>query len=334
MKQKAKLSIIGAFVVGAFLLAAGMVIMFGAGEYFKEKERFVLYFDDSLKGLDVGAPVIFLGVPVGNVTGIDLVFDSRNFSFRTPVFIEVDTDRITLMDYGAETKRILSSMSGVDFRKELVDRGLRAQLKFDSLLTGKLYVDIGFHPDKPYTLVATKNGVDELPTILSGISEFSKTMENLPVGAIVDRVLSTVESIDRAVSTIEDENTLGNLSEAIIEFKGLMKQARKAINPITVSIEDAAKETRTLVVNTDAGLKRTLDVLERVGVSSQAMMSKAEQTLDMVESSLGEDSVVTYRLNRMLGDVSDAARSMRTLADYLERHPEALVFGKDKNKGD
>lgn len=334
MKQKAKLSIIGAFVVGACLLAAGMVIMFGAGEYFKEKDRFVLYFDDSLKGLDVGAPVRFMGVKVGNVTGIDLVFDSKSFSFCIPVYIDVDTDRITLIDYGDESKRILGSISEEDFRMELVDRGLRAQLKVDSLLTGKLYVDIGLYPDKPYTLTGKISDVNELPTILSGISEFSKTIENIPVEAIVDRVLSTMASIDRLISSVEDEETLENMSEAIIEFKGLMKQARKAIGPITASIEGAAKETRKLVVTTDDGMRRILDVLERVGVSSQAMMSKAEQALELVESRLGDDSVFTYRLNRMLGDVSEAARSMRTLADYLERHPEALVFGKGKDKGD
>jgi len=334
MKQKAKLSIIGGFVVGACLLAAGMVIMFGAGEYFKDKERFVLYFDDSLKGLDVGAPVRFMGVKVGNVTGIELVFDSKSLSFCTPVYIEVDNERITLMDYGAETERILGSINEEDFRQELVERGLRAQLRVDSLLTGKLYVDIGLHPGKPYTMVGKNKDMKELPTILSGISEFSKTIENIPVEAIVERVLSTVESVDRLISSIEGENTLENVSEAIIEFKGLMKQARKAIDPITISIEDAAKETRKLVVNTDAGMKRTLEMLERVGGASQAMMIKAEQTLAIMESRFGEDSVVTYRLNRMLGDVSEAARSMRTLADYLERHPESLVFGKGKNQGD
>ena len=334
MKQKAKLSIIGAFVVGACILAAGMVITFGAGDYFKDKDRFVLYFDDSLKGLDVGAPVRFMGVKVGNVTGIDLVFDSKILSFCTPVYIEVDNDRITLIDYGTETERILGSMNEEEFRQALVERGLRAQLKIDSLLTGKLYVDIGLHPDKDYTLTGKFKDIKELPTILSGISEFSKTMENLPVGAIVDRVLSTVESVDDLITSFEKTNTLQDVSEGVKEFKALVKQARKAIDPITTSIEETAKETRKLVVHSDAGMQKTFEMLEQVGASSQAMMSKAEKTLESLESTLGEDSAVTYRVNRMLGDISEAARAMRTLADYLERHPESLVFGKGKGKGD
>lgn len=330
MKQKAKLSLIGAFVLGACLLAAGIVITFGAGEWFKDKDRFVLFFDDSLKGLDVGAPVRFMGVKVGHVTGIDLVFDSKNLSFCIPVYIDVDTDRISLMDYGTDTKRMLGNIHEEEFRKELVARGLRAQLKIDSLLTGKLYVAIGFHPDKPYTLAGKIKGENELPTVLSDISEFSKTIENIPVEAIVDRVLSTVESIDHLITAVEEKNTIDNLDEAIAEFKGLMGQARGAIDPIADSIEDAARQAKKLAANSDAGIQNTLDVLERVGTSSQAMMEKAEKALESMEASLGEDSAVTYRLNRMLREVSEAARAMRALADYLERHPEALVFGKGR----
>lgn len=334
MKQKAKLSMIGAFVVGACILAACMVVTFGAGEFFKVKEEYVLYFEDSLKGLDVGAPVRFLGVKVGSVTGIELVFDIKSLSFRTPVFIEVDSDRITLMDYGKENERILGSINEDDFRGELVNRGLRAQLKVDSLLTGKLYVDIGIHPDKEYTLTGTSNEVQELPTMLSGISELTRTMENLPVEAIVDGVLSTVESIDHLVTSLEETNTLQDISEAVKEFKVLVKDARKVINPIKTSIEETAKETRQLVENSDAGMQRTFDTLEEVGASTQAMMSKAEKTLESLESTLGEDSAVSYRINRMVSEISEAARAMRTLAEYLERHPEALVFGKGKDKGD
>lgn len=334
MKQKAKLSMIGAFVVGACILAACMVVTFGAGEFFKVKEEYVLYFEDSLKGLDVGAPVRFLGVKVGSVTGIELVFDIKSLSFRTPVFIEVDPDRITLMDYGKENERILGSINEDKFRGELVDRGLRAQLKVDSLLTGKLYVDIGIHPDKEYSLSGTSNEVQELPTMLSGISELTRTMENLPVEAIVDGVLSTVESIDHLVTSLEKTNTLQDISEAVKEFKVLIKDVRQSIDPITSSIEETAQETRKLVKSSDAGMQRTFDTLEEVGASTQAMMSKAEKTLESLESTLGEDSAVSYRINRMVSEISEAARAMRTLAEYLERHPEALVFGKGKDKGD
>ncbi|BCS97073.1 paraquat-inducible protein B [Desulfoluna limicola] len=334
MKQKAKLSMIGAFVIGASVLASAMVVTFGAGEFFKVKDEYVLYFEDSLKGLDVGAPVRFLGVKVGSVTGIELVFDSKSLSFRTPVFIEVDTDRITLRDYGIENDRILGSINEDKFRSELIERGLRAQLKVDSLLTGKLYVDIGLHPDKEYSLTGNSKDVQELPTMLSGISELTRTMENLPVEAIVEGVLSTVESIDHLITSLEETNTLNDISDAVKEFKILVKDARKAINPITASIEETAKETRQLVVNSDAGMQRTFDTLEEVGASTQAMMSKAEKTLERLESTLGEGSAVSYRINRMVSEISEAARAMRTLAEYLERHPEALVFGKGKDKGD
>ncbi len=330
MKQKARQAIIGAFAVGAMLLAAGLIIFFGTGDYFKEKERYVLYFEDSLKGLDVGAPVRLMGVRVGKVTGIDLVFDSKNFSFCTPVYVEVDTNRISLMDYGAEVERSLGSMDEDDFRRELIRRGLRAQLKIDSLLTGMLYVDINFHPDKSYIFNEKNKEVMELPTILSDIAEFSKAMESIPVEAIVDRVVSAVESIDRIIASAEDKHTLENVSGAIEEFKGLMTEAREVIDPMAHAIEGAAQETRKLVARSDEGVAQTLELLEQMALVSQSMMARVEKTLESLEGSFGKESAITYRLQRMIGDVSEASRSMRGLADYIERHPEALVFGKGK----
>lgn len=332
MKQKAKFSIIGAFVVGGFLLASAMVVTFGAGEFFKEKDHYVLYFEDSLKGLDVGAPVRFMGVKVGNVTSIGLVFDMKNLSFTTPVHIEVESNRVKLMDYGANTEMILGSMNEDDFREELVKRGLRAQLKIDSLLTGKLYVAIGFHPNKAYTLTGKSKDVMELPTVLSDISELSRAVESIPVEAIADRFLSTVDSIDRLIASVEEDDTLGQMSEAIVAFTDLMNQARLSLEPITDSIEGAATETKSLAVNSGEGIQRTLKALEEVAVSSQSMVATAEKTMQSLDAGLGADSAVTYRLNRMLGDVSEAARALRALADYLERHPEALVFGKNKGE--
>lgn len=328
MKQKASLSLIGLFVVGASLLAAGVVLMYGAGEYFKKKESFVLYFNDSLKGLDVGAPVRFMGVKVGNVTGVELVFDKANLSFCTPVYIDVDTSRITLRDYGPGNDETVGALDEKAFRKNLIDRGLRAQLKINSLLTGMLYVDLGFHPDKPYALNNKIKGVEEIPTVISDMAQFSKAIEGIPVEALVDRMISAVESIDRLISSAEDKHTLENVNEAVLEFKGLMQQAGKAIGPIAGSIEGAAQETRTLAKNSDAGVKKTLDALERVVVSSEAVMGKAETILGSLDATFGKDSAITYRLGTMLGEVSESARAMRALADYLERHPEALVFGK------
>ena len=332
MNQKAKLSIIGAFVMGATFLAMGMVVFFGAGEFFKEKERFILYFDDSLKGLDAGAPVRFMGVKVGKVTRIDLIFDNQNLSFRTPVYIEIDTGRISLKDYGAGIERNLGAMDADAFREELIDRGLRAQLKIDSLLTGMLYVDIGFHPDKPYVFNGKSRDIMEIPTILSDIAEISKAIESIPVGTLVESVISVVESMDRLIVSVEEKNTLGDINEAISEFKGLMIEVRKAVAPVATAIEGAAEETRKLAANSDEGVSKTLDALQRTVASSQSMMERAETTLESLESGFGGESAIAYRLNRMLGDVSEAARAMRMLAEYIERHPESLVFGKGKGQ--
>lgn len=315
-------------MVGGFLLAAGLVVIFGAGEYFKKKDRFVLYFEDSVKGLDVGAPVCFFGVKVGLVTKVEIVFDSRNFTFCTPVYVEVDTERVRLMEYGAEVEQELASMTEKEFRNELVARGLRAQLKVDSLLTGKLYVDVGMYPDRAFHVAGKSKTLYELPTVLSDISELSRTMDSVSFQSILEGVASTVESVDSLTSSLAESHLIQDVSEAVVEFKGLVAQTRKTVDPLAESIQETARDTRRLVVNSDAGMQKTFGILEEVGTSSRDMMGKAGKTLDSIELSLGKDSAMIYRINRMLSEVSETARSMRILVDYLERHPDALVFGK------
>ena len=329
MNQKASMSIIGAFVVVGLFLLAGIVITYGAGDYFKKKEHYILYFEDSVKGLDVGAPVRFLGVKIGKVKKVELLFDAKNLAFITPVTIEVDGDSVGVMDYDSETRRLLMSMTEDNFRQKLLEKGLRAQLKIDSLLTGKLFVDIGLHPDSPIVLRDTGGVYEEIPTVLSDIAEISKAIENLPIEALVDRVLSAVESVDNLVSSVNRGDTITKLNDAIGEMKHLAKEARGILGPIQSSVGSVAKEARNLARHSEVNLAEALTSLRQAASATEAAMERAEATLADLDGVIGQESPAAYRMNRMMGDVSDAARAIRALADYLERNPNAIVFGKE-----
>ncbi|MCE5336512.1 MAG: MlaD family protein, partial [Desulfobacteraceae bacterium] len=165
MSAKTNPKLIGAFVLGAAALVVAAVVTFGSGKLFSDRERCVLFFDSSVKGLSVGAPVLFRGVKVGSVVDISLVFDSQDVTFRIPVVIEVEFDRVT--EAHADPRKKPDANSERVLLKKLIEKGLRAQLNTQSFLTGQLYVMIDLFPDSAVRLTGIKSNYVELPTIPS-----------------------------------------------------------------------------------------------------------------------------------------------------------------------
>ena len=139
MSKQANKTLIGAFVVGAVALAVIGVLVFSSGEFFTEKRTFVMYFEGSVKGLDEGAPVIFRGVRIGSVTNIILRADPNDLSITIPIFVEIEPERFEM---GGSRKHSPEETSRI-----LIQRGLKAELEMQSLVTGKLIVALDFFPD-------------------------------------------------------------------------------------------------------------------------------------------------------------------------------------------
>ena len=234
MSKKANKTAIGAFVVGAVLLLITGVLVFGSGTFFKKTSTYVLFFDGSVKGLSVGAPVMFRGVKIGTVKDISLVYDSATGDVLIPVIIEVEPGRVK-----DAPKRLGYSSFGL-----LVERGLRARLEIQSLLTGQLMLSFDFHPDKPVKLRGMMKEYSELPTLPISPDIF-EIMEELPLKEISDDLEEAVKGINKLVSP-----------------EGL------------------------------------------------------------------------YVLKNALQELTQASRSLRLFAEYLEQHPEAFLKGKPALKGE
>src|SRR5262245_30436492 len=143
MGRKANPIIIGAFVVGAIALAVFGIVVFGSGRLFKETTPFVMYFTGSVDGLSVGSPVKFKGVEIGGVTSIQLDLGEEA---RIPVWIEIDNKKIVAR--GAEWPSDRAAL------RAAIERGLRAQLNSQSIVTGLLFVQLDYHPETPAVLLA------------------------------------------------------------------------------------------------------------------------------------------------------------------------------------
>ena len=328
MNGKANKAVIGAFVLGALALLVVGVMIFGSGKLFADTRKFVVYFEGSVKGLNVGSPVVFRGVKIGSVTDIQIAFDPQEMSAIIPVIIEIERDRFR----GGETDR--------KYFKELIDKGLRAQLQMQSLVTGQLAVYVDFFPDTPVVLRGTDTEYPEIPSILSKGEELQKTLAELPLEDLVAKTHSAMEGIDRLVNSPELHDAVSSLgttakevqemvSTLDREVRSLGQEGRKTTEAATRTLNEAE---RFLAMREGASGEMARNINETLA-EARATFDKTEETLEAVRRT-ASDERTSYQLQQALRELAMAARSINTLVDYLERHPEALLRGKGALKGE
>ncbi len=215
MSKQANTKLIGGFVLGAVALIVLGILLFGSGKLFSHQRKFVLFFEDSVKGLNIGASVDFKGVTIGTVTGIKIVLNKQDLSLLIPVFIEIDPNRITFDSTQGELKALVERRGKEKietFTQLLVSRGLKAQLSMQSLVTGQLGIHLDFYPDRPMRLVGADPSYTGIRTTESSLSALSKTLENIPLAEIADKVEKTLDGIEKLVNSPKIEQTLVSLS--------------------------------------------------------------------------------------------------------------------------
>jgi paraquat-inducible protein B len=279
-------------------------------EAFTKKITFILFFEGSVRGLNVGAPVEFKGIRVGSVKDVRLEFDNRDSSFRIPVLIEIEPERIIERGEG-------KASSPYQTLKTLVDRGLRAQLKSGSLLTGQLFVNLDMHPYTTVRLVGEGESLPELPTIPASMEQMTASfkkilakLEKVDVEKIGTELLETLQTANtlvkgasKLVNKPELEETVDDLKGALHAFKSIMRKLDQRVEPVTVNLE------------------------KTIGAGYKAL-EKARTTLDLIDEVLKPDSPLQYRFIQLTEELAETARSIRSLVDLLERHPNSIIFGK------
>lgn len=253
-------------LIGIFIITGITAFVLAMGFFLREKiftgedRMLVMYFEESMKGLNVGSPVVFKGVEIGKVAKIDLIADMNNTDFRIPVYAKMEAQQgINPYQKSEDRREVLNA---------LIAKGLRARLTSQSLLTGQLMIELEMLPDTPVVLRKRRNNdILEIPTVLSPIGELSKGLQELPIR-----------------QSVENFNTF---------FTELNRQL-----PITMPKINNAFENFNKMVTTN----------DRVMTDALENMSKAASS------------------------ANEAAKAFRNFADYIERHPEALIKGKGYNK--
>lgn len=332
MSKQANPTLIGAFVLGAIALAIITTLLLAGGSWFGQRQKHVLYFEGAAQGLQVGAPVVFLGVKVGTVKQIQLGLDEKSQRFLVPVIIEIEPQ--VVYTRGVEP---------VDLRdratvRQLVERGLRGRLRMQSLLTGQLYVDLDFHPDKPAHFAALDPALSEIPTIRTAVEELTSKLE----GFAMDKFLADVTAISTAINKLMSDPSTQDLPKRLnatlrqLELLAAHLDARSM--PILEKVDQDLIEMRKALVGAQAALAKVELAADRVASLASpdskmvGNMVRASDELAKAATSLrsltAQDSPTVQNMNAALKEISRAADALRLLAETLERQPDAIYRGK------
>lgn len=321
MSKQANRTVIGGFLVGSVILLAAGILVFGSGKFLKKTYICVMYFDGSVKGLNEGASVVLRGVKIGTVRKILLRAKTEDLSFEIPVFVEIEPDRLEKVEEGK------TRTPGENIEK-LIALGLRAQLEMQSMVTGQLIVQLDFHPDEPARLIGDDPQYPEIPTIPTDMAVLLQKIEKVPIEKIFEKLLSTVEGLEKVVNSPEVTGIIHSLKSSLDSADSLLGNIDRHIEPLASGMEGTLRDAQKLVRNIDNQVGPLASGLTNAVDAATTAINQAEKTLITVENSFGEDSTLIYALNDTLEALSSASRSIRLLADYLNRHPESLLRGK------
>jgi paraquat-inducible protein B len=343
MSVRANPTVIGAFVLGAgIVLVAGLLFWGGTG-LFKRKVHYVMYFDSAVTGLQKGAPVLMRGVRIGEVTDVQIRWGKS----LVGVYTEMEPDSLR----GVPPRDIPAAI-----QTAIKERSFRAQLRPQSFVTGVLYVAIDEFPGTPVVLRNLDPSVVEFPTVPTSLERWeaklerlSDTLATLPLQEIAQSVLGTVDEARRVLKSPEVARSLKSLDAALVDARGLIQKAdtlagnlNAQVGPLSADAQATLKsaqaalaeapalvqEARRVVAKIDAHADPLLTSLEKTSNTAGVTLERAQATLGGVDGTLSQDTALGYELGQTLLELRESVRALGSLADFLERNPDALIYGR------
>jgi paraquat-inducible protein B len=330
VKTKISPAAVGMFVLGALLLFIVGFLSFGGSNIFSKPARFVIYFDESVSGLDPGAPIKFYGVRVGRVAAVSARFDENTRKALVQTICEINRNVIT--DTNGRTVDLTKSAE----LQTLIDRGLRAKLNFTGI-TGLLFVELNIEDPKEYPAIA-RYASETLPVVpaipspiaevqasiveivanikqvdFAGIAKDVKTLlastnqkvAELDLKALTDRIGGAADAVTTLVSSPETKQTMTNLNAAIAELRTTLASIEGQVGPVSEELKATLASAQTALKSIDAAANTT-------------------QRFVAAQGNVGDE------LTQALRQLGDAAAALERLADTLERNPSSLIVGKKK----
>jgi paraquat-inducible protein B len=320
MSEKPHNVAIGAFVAGALLIAVTMVIFALGTGFGEQREKVIMVFDGSVKGLSIGAPVALRGVQMGQVTNIELMLDADAIELIMLVEAELTEKNIRRLGTNPD-----------DVTDELIARGLRAQLRTQSLLTGLLYIQLDFHPNSEAILADVESPYLQIPTVPTDLQVLASKLEEMDLAQLADDVQGTLKGLSAFITSDAFQAIPAGAQASLDSINTLSEQLRQQLASTGPKLDKVLDDAATTITGANAELPRLSDLVQKnLGLLNQAI-SGFEQTMQSVDSLVSPDSPTTYQLNKALQELTRASRAIQALATTLEQQPEALLKGKNED---
>jgi paraquat-inducible protein B len=357
MSTRANPMVIGAFVVGAIALLLVALLVWGGTGLFRPRLEYVLFFDAAVTGLNKGAPVLARGVKVGEVTDIQLRWGTHGV---VAVYVTLEPNALKGIAEGGPRQAL---------ERAVREDGLRAQLRMQSFVTGVLYVALDVKPDARIVLRALDSRVPELPTVptdlevwTAKLERFAEKIEKIPLNQIGESAAVILQDVKRIVESKETQELIRNGNAAITDARKLVRRVDAQIDPLIAQLKETlarvdpvaseAEATlktaqaaiadirpvidnmRSLATRLDAQADPLLTSIRSTSDTARATLDRAQLTLAGVDRTLDQESPLGFELFEAMHELRGAASSLRSLADYLERVPDAPVYGVRRPRGE
>ncbi|MEJ6003462.1 MlaD family protein [Paucibacter soli] len=325
-------ALLGLFVVTALIVLFVAVFVIAGGKLLGGKQKVVMYFNGSIYGLQVGAPVVFRGVRLGSVSSIGVAYDRAHNEVSIPVVAELERDMLGNLTGEHQPGTVVASMNA------LVGRGLRAQLAMQSLLTGQLYIDLDFRPGKALGAPAEARAEIEIPTVTTPLQDLKNQVDGLDIKRLVGDLSAIASSGRRLLEGPELSHAVKDIEAVATNLRRLTEQIDRRFGPLADASLSTLDATKLAMERMNKAAVSVDDTAQRVGKTFNpegAMvkdLQRAAQELTRAAAALADaaqdDAPLNQNLQRALKDVSGAARALRELADTLDQQPESVLKGR------
>jgi paraquat-inducible protein B len=323
MSIRANPRAIGLFLIGGIVLAVGGTAVLASTAWFERRTTFISFFQESVNGLEMGAPVKFQGVPVGTVTGILIQIDERDKTFQVPVEYEIDLTRLT-----SQLDTYVNLADGAVLRQQIAD-GLRAQMQMESIVTGQLYIELSYDanaappeleshatawpeiPTTPSLMAALGTGAGSLVAdMLKVLFQVNQMLAEVDMPGINAAVVSSAEAVERLMTSPE-------ILAAVEQVPIMAVQVNRTMEGLEVLATNAGAAIDPFQLQVDAASAELIATLQTL-----------RSTLEDTHGLLSTDSGVGYGLQETLASLKDAADALRLLTTSLEQNSDMLIRGK------
>jgi len=333
MSQQVSARTIGLFSIGAIVLFVIGILFFGSGDWFKNQNRIEMVFTGSVKGLGVGSSITYRGVRIGEVesVNISLYEDGNDINVRVVGIIVQQQSGSSLFGFEINSDELI---------RKLINQGVRAQLVQESLVTGRLQIQLEFYGNLDGYAPQSQSGYIVVPTVPSEIEIFGKTLSemvkkigDLPIQDISENLAAVAKGLNNVVNSDEVKTSMTNLSQSLVHLNSLLMvldrdkeemtdefiTASRAVTGMANSLSAAANKSEPLLVGAANSLQKLDKLLEQSG-----------RTLVTYEKLVQPGSELSVTLVQTLQSFERASEQVRQLAETLQRNPESILTGKQR----